>query len=402
MASTEESLPQSNRFISVGEIVIGEKERAYINRALDASRLSYGPITERFESLFAEIHDCKHAIFCSSGTSALHMALGVLKEARGWSDDDEVIVPATTFVATANVVYHCRMRAAFADVDRETYNVDPAQIEKRITKRTRAIIPVHLVGLPAAMDDVNAIADKHGLEVIEDSCETMFARYKGRSVGSLGAIGCFSTYVAHYIVAGIGGFATTNDDDLAIRMRCYMNHGRDPIYLRIDDDQNVANAKLHEIAARRFSFISAGHNFRATELEAAIGLAQLEDFGSIKKRRVEIAHRFIAGLEDLSDHIQLPTVPEDREHVFMLFPIVLKDREKQDMINYLEDRRIETRDLLPLMNQPIIKSLYGDIAHEYPVASWLLRSGFYVGCHQYLTDAQVDRVIATIHEFFAR
>src|SRR5207249_5320991 len=127
------------------------------------------------------------------------------------------------------------------------------------------------------MDAVLAIAKKHRLKVIEDSCETVFARYKGKKVGSLGDIGCFSTYVAHYIVTGVGGFATTNDPKLAVRLRSLMNHGRDSIYFQIDDDKGLKGAKLREVVARRFSFVSVGHSFRATEFEAALGLAQLEE-----------------------------------------------------------------------------------------------------------------------------
>jgi perosamine synthetase len=388
--------------IGVGGIELGKTERAYLKRVIDSNRLSYGPVTREFERLFARTHDCAEAIFCSSGTSAMHMALAALKEREGWNDDDEVIVPAVTFVSTANVPWHCRMRVRMVDVEARTYNLDPAKLEAAITPRTRAVMPVHLMGLPADMDPILEIAKRRGLKVIEDSCETMFAKYRGRTVGSLGDVGCFSTYIAHFIVAGIGGFATTNDRDLAVRMRSYMNHGRDPAYLNIDVGVGATGDRLHDIASRRFSFVTAGHNFRATELEAAIGLAQLENRAQIIRRRGRIARTLIAGLADLEDRIQLPFIPPDREHVFMLFPIVVRDGDGRSLVNWLEDRGIETRDLMPLVTQPIMRRLYGDLTADFPVADWIVKGGFYVGCHQYLTDAQVARMIDVIREYFER
>src|SRR5207253_10292362 len=154
---------------------------------------------------------------------------------------------------------------------------DPALIEAKITPRTRAILPVHLLGLPADMRAVADIAARHDLKIVEDSCETMFAQCDGRKVGSWGDIGCFSTYIAHYIVTGVGGLATTNDADLAVMLKSLMNHGRDSIYLNIDDDKDCDRESLYRLAARRFTFVHVGHSFRCTELEAAIGLAQLED-----------------------------------------------------------------------------------------------------------------------------
>jgi dTDP-4-amino-4,6-dideoxygalactose transaminase len=230
----------------------------------------------------------------------------------------------------------------------------------------------------------------------------MFASYKGKKVGSLGDIGCFSTYIAHFIVSGIGGFATTNDPDLATIMRSLMNHGRDNIYISIDDDQNIPKEILLQIVPRRFSFIRLGYNFRATELEAAIALAQLEDKDNIIYKRKENANYFINKLKDLEDFIQLPYIPYDRDHMFMLFPIVMRNRSKEELVNFLEENLIETRDLLPLLNQPIYKKLFGNIEDEYPVAKWLNQSGFYIGCHQYLTQEEKDYIVEKIHEYFQR
>lgn len=389
-----------DREIGVGGFAVSPLARRYVNEVLDSNRLSYGPFHRRFEAAFAAEHDSKHSVFCNSGTSALQIALQALKEKHGWADGDEVVVPSVTFIATSNIVLHNRMVPVFADVDPLTYTLDPAKFEAAITPKTRAVIPVHLLGLPADMDPISAIARKRGLSVIEDSAETMFAKYKGRKVGSLGDIGCFSTYIAHYIVTGVGGLATTSDPDLAVRLRSLMNHGRDSIYLSIDDDQGATGAKLHEIVAKRFQFVSVGHSYRATELEAALGLAQLEEKDGIVAARTGMAARLSAGLKEFEGRLQLPFCPPGRDHTFMLYGLVLKNEDKAPLVNFLEDRGVETRDLLPLLNQPVYKKMFGDIESKFPVAKSLNRSGFYIGCHQYMTENDADYVIAQFREYF--
>lgn len=390
------------RHVSVGGLKLGAREKKYLNQVIRSNRVSYGPFSEKFERLFAKIHDSRFSVFCNSGTSALHMALAALKEEHGWRDGDEVIVPSVTFVATANIVLHNRMTPVFADVDPRTYNLDPAKAEAAATPRTRAIIPVHLMGLPADMDPLLDLARRKNLRILEDSCETVFARYKGRAVGSMGDIGCFSTYVAHYIVTGVGGLATTSDEALAVRLKSLMNHGRDSIYLHIDDAKGKTGAALHAVVAKRFRFVSLGHSFRATEFEAAMGLAQLEERAKIIKRRLALAARLTRGLKGLEDRLQLPFVPPDRDHMFMLYPLVVREGDKTALVNFLEDRGVETRDLLPLVNQPVYTGLYGDLEARYPVARWLNRGAFYVGCHQHMTDQDADYLIAQVHAFFKR
>ena len=389
-----------DREIGVGGFAVSPLARRYVNEVLDSNRLSYRPVPPRVAAAVAAEHDSKHSVFCNSGTSALQIALQALKEKHGWADGDEVIVPSVTFIATSNIVLHNRMVPVFADVDPRTYTLDPVKFEAAITPRTRAVIPVHLLGLPADMDPISAIARKRGLSVIEDSAETMFAKYKGRKVGSLGDIGCFSTYIAHYIVTGVGGLATTSDPDLAVRLRSLMNHGRDSIYLSIDDDKDATGKKLHEIVAKRFQFVSVGHSYRATELEAALGLAQLEEKDGIVAARTGMAARLSAGLKEFEGRIQLPFSPPDRDHTFMLYGLVLKNEDKAPLVNFLEDRGVETRDMLPLLNQPVYKKLFGDIESKFPVAKHLNRSAFYIGCHQYMTENDADYVIAQFREYF--
>jgi dTDP-4-amino-4,6-dideoxygalactose transaminase len=388
------------RQIGVGDLRLSDYEKKLVNEVLDSNQLTYGPYTKRFEAEFAKSHDCRFGLFLNSGTSALHIALQVLKSRHGWSDGDEVIVPAVTFVATSNIVLHNNMKPVFVDVDRATYNIDPTKIEEKITNRTRAIIPVHLLGLPAAMDPIRELAATYKLAIIEDSAETMFATYNNRSVGSLGDIGCFSTYVAHFLVTGVGGLATTSDPELAVDMRSVMNHGRDSIYIGSKDDHGVDDVTFHEIIERRFRFINVGHSFRCTEMEAAIGIGQLSRKDEIVQRRREIAERYTRELAEFQEYIQLPSCPPDRTHSYMLYGIVTRRDTKRKLVHYLEELNIETRDMLPLINQPIYRRLYGNLEEQYPVAKWINNSGFYIGCHSYMDDAEVDFVIEAFRNFF--
>ena len=387
--------------IGVGNFVFGDKEKKYLKQVIKSNRLSYGPLTQKFEVLFSQEHGCKFGIFCNSGTSALHIALAALKEKYKWQDKDEVIVPAITFIATSNIVLHNNMRPVFVDVDKNTYNINPSLIEEKITDRTKAIIPVHLFGMPADMFPIMKICRKYHLRIIEDSCETMFASYKNKKVGSFGDIGCFSTYIAHFLVTGIGGLCITDNDELAVMIRSLINHGRDSIYIGIDDDKKQGKS-LFEVVDRRFKFIRLGHSFRATEIEAAIGLGQLERKDDIISKRRTNGRYLTEGLSDLDNFLQLPCVPKDRDHNFMMYPIVIKRGNKKKLVYFLEKNLIETRDMMPLLNQPLYTKLFGKKEDEFPVAKWINHNGFYIGCHQYLKKVELDYIIDKFHEFYKK
>jgi dTDP-4-amino-4,6-dideoxygalactose transaminase len=401
--TTKPQAPPRRPQIGVGGFTIGDRARELVLEVLASNRITAGPKMERFEAEMARLHGCRFGLMCNSGTSALHIALWALKERHGWADGEEVIVPAVTFVATSNTVMYAGLKPVFVDVDPDHYEIDPALVEARITARTRAVIPVHLAGLPCDMDPLLDIARRHGLSVVEDTCETMFARYHGRPVGSFGDVGCFSTYAAHVITTGVGGLCLTSDPELIVLLKSLMNHGRDSIYIRMDDDQ-AGGADLFEIADRRFSFVRLGHSFRCTELEAALGLAELERWEASIAARQRAAQRLTRGLLPLQDRLQLPRIRPGCDHVFMFYPIVLLDPtvRRADLIRWLEERSVETRYLLPLINQPIYRKLFGNLDAEYPVAARLNETAFYVGCHPALADEELDHVIATFHDFFSR
>ncbi|MCX6780946.1 MAG: DegT/DnrJ/EryC1/StrS family aminotransferase [Candidatus Magasanikbacteria bacterium] len=364
--------------IGVGCADITEQEIRYVNEVLKTKRLSYGPFTQKFESGFAKLHGCKRALMVNSGTSALRIAVAALKEIHGWKDGDEIICPAVTFVASSNVIIMNGLEPVFADVSPQTYNLDPAEIEKHITKRTRAIMVVHLFGQPAEMDPIMKIARKYKLKVIEDSCETMFVKYKGKPVGSFGDISCFSTYVAHFIVTGVGGLA---------------------------HDKDLTPKKFQKVVESRFKFLRLGYSFRATEMESALGLAQLERKDDIVRRRKYNAKYFLKKLKKFEKYLQLPTWPKYSDHAFMMFPIVVKEGvpfKRNELIMHLELANIETRDMVPLINQPVYIKRYGNLEKNFPVSKWINHNGFYIGTHQMIEEKDLEYVVKAFEEFFAK
>lgn len=396
-------MSQSEHRIGVGCMDITDREKRYVNKALDSNRLSYGPFIESFEKQFSAMHGASFGVMVNSGTSALKIAFAALKERYAWKEGDEIIVPGVTFVATSNVLLDLGLRPIFVDVDARTYNIDPSKIKAAVSERTRAIAPVHLFGLPCDMDPILEIAARHNLRIVEDSCETMFATYRGRSVGSFGDIACFSTYIAHLLNTGIGGLAVTRDPELAILIRSLANHGRDSIYLNIDDTEKAKNTDSFEsVVKNRFHFIRLGYSYRVTEMEGALGLAQLERRDEIVRGHQRTAQKLLATLQPFSRFLQLPMVPEGREHVFMMFPILIIDEriQKNDFVMHLERHGIETRDMLPLINQPFYVNLYGNLESTLPVSASINRNGFYIGSHQRMTDADIAHIAGTCDTFF--
>ena len=384
--------------IGIGTADITEEDRARVQHALVTGRLSAGPFMAEFESKFAQMHERRHAAMCNSGTGALQLALQALKERYGWTDGAEVIVPALTFVATVNIVYFNGLTPVLADIDPLIYTVDPAAVEAAITERTVAIIPVHLFGQAADMTAIMAIAERHGLRVIEDSAEATGVRHRGRMVGAFGDFGCFSTYMAHLVTTGVGGLAVTDDDENALRFRSLMNHGRNPRYLRIDDDEGVDDEALLEIVWSRYDFHSMGQSYRVTELEAALGIGQLERLPATLERRREIAQALDVALEH--PLLQLPTVAEGNEHAFMMYPILCRTPELRDrLVIALERGGIETRFLLPILGQPCYRGRLEFPDGTFPVAEKTLAHGFYIGSHQGMTDddvAAIARIVRPI------
>lgn len=364
--------------------------RSAVNAVLDSGRLSYGPVTRHYEQRFAEMHGCTYGVASNSGTSSLVVALQALKELHHWSDGDEVIVPSLTFCATINAILHNRLMPVLVDIEPITYNINPWRIEDAITRKTRCILPVHLFGQPTNMKTISRIARLRNLQVIEDSCEAMLACWEDRPVGSWGDIACFSTYTAHLLVTGVGGMATTNNPDYAKVMRSLVNHGIDLTELPNGEQYDPT------FLARKFRFTRIGHSFRITELEAAIGVAQLQDLPAAIAKRRENAEYLNSRLASLLNEVMLPHTHERATHSWMVYPIVLNSESKWPLMKHLQQHGIECREMMPLTCQPCYRFREDD----YPVAKWVNRSGVYLPVAQHLTRIELDYMVDVLMEYF--
>jgi len=384
--------------IRLGDFRTTDSIRRNINRVLESGRISYGPMCGEFESRFALLHSGHYGVLSNSGTSSLQVALQALKEEDEWANGCEVIVPSITFVATVNAVLHNNLAPVFVDVDPKTFAINPDLIEEKITKNTVCIVPVHPFGMTCNMFSISKIADKHDFRIVEDACETLFVEHAGTSVGMWGDIGCFSFYIAHILTMGVGGIGITDNEKLALRMRSLVNHG-------IEHD-SLPTSSFYDPShlGRHFRFDSIGHSFRITELEAAIGLAQLDHIESViwdrKKNRNYITDKLVDLVAD--NLISLQELPDsDYDTAAMVFPIVSENKyiTSKVAINYLRGYGIESREMLPLLNQPCYANLV--INHDdYPVAKKIEEYGFYVPCHQFLSEYELDYMIQVIHSLF--
>jgi len=384
--------------VEVGYFEADQISRELINTALDTGRISYGPLCRAVEDSMATMHDSRHGVVSASGTDSLRVALHAMKIVHGWEDGDEVIVPATTFVATVNIVMQLNMKPVFVDVLPKHYTMDPLKIEAAITDRTRAIIPVNLLGQAARMSMIMGIAIDYDLKVIEDSCEAMFVKHLGAMVGSWGDIGCFSFYMAHLITAGVGGVAVTSNSEYDDVMRSLLNHGRDTIYTSIDDDDNLSARAMREVAMRRFQFFHVGYSSRMTELQAALALPQLQKKDEMLARRRQAAGALTCRLSKHSALIELPEPDINNQHSWMMYGITMRTESKWPIMLHLEEAEIETRELLPLIGQPVYADLI--ISDDFPVSKKAVNSSFYIGSHQGLRPADIERVGLAFDNYF--
>ncbi len=343
-------------------------ERKYVLDCLDTNWISSnGKYIGAFEEAFAGFCRVKHAIATNNGTTALHLALVGMDLQPG----DEVIIPTVTYIATANAVRYCGAIPVLADVCPETMNIDPNDIECRITPKTRGIIPVHLYGHPAEMAPINEIARRHDLWVVEDAAEAHGAEVFGRRVGGLGTCATFSFFGNKIITTGEGGMVTTNDDELAAKLRLLRGQGMDP--------------------NRRYWFNVVGYNYRMTNIQAAIGLAQVETVDKSLSDRNRLASWYSHALANLEGQIILPKQQHWAEQVFWMYNIFLRDGDehKRDRVmSRLDEMGIETR---PVFYPMHVLPPYRENA-VFPVADLWAQRGINLPTHQDLTQDDVQRI----------
>ncbi|MDD5473268.1 MAG: DegT/DnrJ/EryC1/StrS family aminotransferase [Candidatus Methanoperedens sp.] len=371
--------------INFGELIIGDTAKKYFQKVFDKNWASEGDNVREFEEKFAAKFGCKHAIATSSGTDADIVSCAALYD-YGANRGDEVIVPALSFVATANSILAAGLIPKFVDIELETLNIDPSKIEKAITDRTRAIMVVHTMGKPCEMDSIIKIAEAHDLKIIEDACEAHGATYKGKIAGTIGDMGAFSFYTAHQIVCGEGGMVVTNDDKIADVVRSVKSHGRPPgsIY---------------------FDFQRIGFNSKMNDLEAALGLEGIEYFDEFFNKRKNNLYKLLELTEDLSDYCYF-SKEENYEKVSPhAFPLVLKDKKynRDSLYKYLESCGIQCKTLfgsLPTQHNAFrfLNYKYGD----FPISEYVGKNGLHFGMHQYLNDDDLHFISDTLHEYFRK
>jgi perosamine synthetase len=363
-------------FIPVCEPLLEGNESRYVAEAIASNWISSaGPYIKEFEQAFSRACAAGYGVACSSGTAALHLALA----ANGIGPGDEVIMPTFTMVATANAVMYTGATPVFVDSEPDTWNLDIDGVEAKITGRTRAIIPVHTYGHPVDMDRLMSLASARSIRVIEDAAEAHGARYKGRPAGSLGDSACFSFYANKIITTGEGGMVLTNDPKVAALAKNLRDHAFSQV--------------------RHFWHQRMGFNYRMTNLQAAVGLAQTERMETlISLRRTNAAHyqRLLKEVPGLT----LPPQAEWASSVYWMFGILVEDSfglNRDDLREYLAERGIETRTFfVPMHLQPIYYQEYGQ--ESYPVAEELCRKGMYLPSGPNLPESEIEYVATTIHE----
>lgn len=393
--------------IPFGTIAVTKESRELINEALDSVRLSSGRLVKEFESKFAALTGTKEAVAVSTGTDADILALAVLHD-FGAKRGDEVIVPALSFVATGNAVVHAGFKPVFVDIERHTLNIDPKKIEKAITRKTRAIMPVHLMGKPADMDAINKIAKKHDLYVVEDAAEAHGAVYKGRNVGTLGDMAAYSTYIAHIITTIEGGIVTTDRADFAEVLRSLRSHGR-ACKCRVCVLNCGATAycdkrfKYGEGSDIRFAFERIGYSCKMNELEAAVGLGSMTNYKKIIAKRhgnllsmIEKFRKFAPWLYTIREEKHEKIGP----HAFAIIRGEKAPFSRNELGLYLERRGIDTRHLFSSMPTQCPGFAYlGHKLGEFPNAEYMGLNGLHTGVHQELGPAHVNYLMKTVEDF---
>ena len=384
------SVNSATKMIPVARPSFGPEEEDSILAALRSGWVSQGPRVAEFEKRFAAYVGAPHAVAVSSCTAALHMALWALGIRQG----DEVICPSLSFIATANAVVHCGATPVFADIDLSTYNLDPAAIEARITPRTKAIMAVHQIGLPAALDEISAIAKRHGLFLIEDAACAIGSEYRGQRIGMPHtAMACFSFHPRKVLTTGEGGMITTADADVAARLRTLRQHAMGVSDLARHGSSRVMIETYDEV----------GFNYRMTDLQAAVGLVQLQRLDGMLARRRELAGRYSARLSALP-WLVTPHVPAECVHNYQSYMVRLRDDapvSRDQLMQDLLDKGISSRRGIMAIHRELP---YRDAKSDAGLAttSLVADTALVLPLFHEMLDEEQDYVIDSIREVSAR
>lgn len=364
--------------IPVNEPFVGENDIRYVMDALKTGWISSeGKYITEFEKKWAQYCGMKHGIAVSNGTTALEVAVRCL----GLKPGDEIIMPTFTIISCALAAVYNGCKPVLVDSDPVTWTMDVRQIERAVTKKTRAIMPVHIYGHPCDMGPIRDIAKKHGLFVIEDAAEAHGAEYKGGKCGSFGDISCFSFYANKIITTGEGGMLLTNNDEFAEKARSHRN--------------------LCFRKERRFYHTELGNNFRLTNLQAAIGLAQVERIEDSVAKKRRMGKFYTEELKGI-DSIELPVEMPWAKNVYWMYGLVLKEKSGLDAMAFaklLKDQGVDTRPFfLGMHEQPVFHEMGYYNGEKHPVAERIARQGLYLPSGMTITDEQMEEAAATVRK----
>lgn len=361
--------------VPIAKPIIGEEEIENVVEVLKSGMIAQGPKVMEFEEKFANWIGAKYGIATNSGTSALHVAL----LACGIGEGDEVITTPFTFIASGNAIVYTGATPVFADIDLDTYTIDPDKIEDLITDKTKAILPVQLYGQAADMDKIREIAEKHDLKIIEDAAQAHGAEYNGEKVGTLGDMACFSFYPTKNMTTSEGGMITTDDEELAKKAQMFRAHG----------------------ASERYHHDEIGYNFRMTDIAAAIGLAQLKVIDEFNDKRISNANYLNEQLKDV-EGIVTPKSPDNYKHVYHQYTILVEKGNRDEWVEFLTNKGIGTgiHYPIPLYNQPIYKKL--GIEGDCPLAEKAADNVISLPVHPSLTKEDLDLVVDAVKEASAK
>ena len=380
---------EQNPFIPFSRPWIDETEIEAVSEVLASKWISTGARVREFERAFAELLGVKHAIAVSSCTAALHLSLVV----TGIGIDDEVITTPYTFTATAEAIRYVGAKPVFVDINPVTLNIDVNRIEKAITPKTKALMPVHIAGLPCEMETLHHICQKHNLLLIDDAAHAIPAEYKGRSIGTLGDLTAFSFYANKNITTAEGGMITTNSDAYAEHLRTMRLHG-------IDKDAWSRQSKRN---MWRYDITTEGYKYNMTDIQAAMGLCQLMKINKIHERRQNIIHKYN---EELSKIPQI-NVPADADemskHAWHLYIIQLNDVDRDQFVETLRNKNIECSvHYVPLHLFQYYQKQYGYSEGDFPCAEQVFEKVVSLPLHPALTESDVHVVIDTIKRILTR
>jgi len=353
---------------------ISEADVQAVAEVVRSGRLALGPKTVTFEQSMADYVGVKHAVAVSSGTAALHLIVRALDIGPG----DEVLVPSFTFAASVNAILYERAKPVFVDVESETYNLNPEDLERKITPRTKAIMAVDIFGHPAEWNELLRIAEKYGLKIIDDSCEALGAEYNGRKIGQFGDAAAFAFYPNKQMTTGEGGIIVTNNDEIARLVRSMRNQGR-----------GVMGAWLeHE---------RLGFNYRMDEMSAALGLSQLRRIETFLKKRERVASLYTEKLQGF-DWVRPPVVKPNVRMSWFVYVVTLADGlERDPVIKEMEAMGVPSRGYFaPIHLQPYIRQMLGTKEGMLPVTENISKRTIALPFYNNLDDGQIGRVVTAL------